>query len=68
MTAEKIRGVNLGNWLVLERWMEPELFRDTDAEDETWLRRLLPAKELERRLKEHRESWCSPPLTRKLSR
>ena len=44
MTAEMIRGVNLGNWLVLERWMEPELFRGTDAEDETWLRRLLPAK------------------------
>ena len=59
MTAEKIRGVNLGNWLVLERWMEPELFRGTDAEDETWLRRLLPAKELERRLKEHRESWIT---------
>ena len=40
--STKIRGVNLGNWLVLERWMEPELFRETDAEDETWLRRLLP--------------------------
>ena len=59
MTAEKIRGVNLGNWLVLERWMEPELFRGTDAEDETWLRRLLPAEELEQRLREHRESWVT---------
>ncbi|MBQ7534744.1 MAG: cellulase family glycosylhydrolase [Stomatobaculum sp.] len=39
--------------------MEPELFRDTDAEDETWLRRLLPAEELERRLKKHRDSWIT---------
>ncbi len=54
---KKIRGVNLGNWLVLERWMEPELFRGTDAEDETWLRRLLPVEELKQRLAEHRDSW-----------
>ena len=30
-----IKGVNLGNWLVLEKWMSPELFAGTDAEDET---------------------------------
>ena len=45
---EKIRGVNLGNWLVLEKWMEPENFAGTDAEDETWLARKLPREELER--------------------
>ena len=55
--STKIRGVNLGNWLVLERWMEPELFRGTDAEDETWLRRLLPERELRPRLRAHRDSW-----------
>lgn len=27
-------GVNLGGWLVLERWMTPSLFAGTDAEDE----------------------------------
>ncbi|MDY5113881.1 MAG: hypothetical protein SPE66_09255 [Bilifractor sp.] len=32
-------GVNLGNWLVLEKWMSPEMFDGTDAEDETWLNR-----------------------------
>ena len=26
-----ITGVNLGNWLVLEKWMSPELFAGTDA-------------------------------------
>ena len=30
-----IKGVNLGNWLVLEKWMSPGLFAGTEAEDET---------------------------------
>lgn len=29
-----IEGVNLGAWLLLERWMTPSLFKGTDAEDE----------------------------------
>ena len=29
-----LRGVNLGGWLVLERWMTPGLFSGTEAEDE----------------------------------
>ncbi len=31
-----IKGVNLGNWLVLEKWMSPSLFAGTDAADEGW--------------------------------
>lgn len=27
-------GVNLGGWLVIEKWMTPSLFRDTEAVDE----------------------------------
>ena len=30
----KVKGVNLGNWLVLEKWMSSELFHGTEAEDE----------------------------------
>ncbi len=26
-----INGVNLGNWLVLEKWMSPDLFAGTTA-------------------------------------
>ncbi len=29
-----MNGVNLGGWLVLERWMTPSLFEGTDAQDE----------------------------------
>ena len=34
---EKIRGVNLGNWLVLEKWMSEHLYFGTTAMDETYL-------------------------------
>lgn len=30
----KLRGVNLGGWLVLERWITPSLFEGTGAQDE----------------------------------
>ena len=34
-----VKGVNLGNWLVLEKWMSPALFEGTTAEDEYHLPR-----------------------------
>ncbi|GAB4270573.1 MAG: cellulase family glycosylhydrolase [Methylomicrobium sp.] len=33
--AKKLRGVNLGGWLVLEKWMTPSLFEGLAAVDET---------------------------------
>ena len=33
--AKKLRGVNLGGWLVLEKWMTPSLFQGLQALDET---------------------------------
>jgi len=30
----ELRGVNLGSWLVLERWMAPDVYDGTDAPDE----------------------------------
>ncbi len=33
--GKKIRGVNLGSWLVIEKWMAPSLFDGLDATDET---------------------------------
>lgn len=34
MDESKLRGVNFGGWLVLERWITPSLFEGTDAKDE----------------------------------
>jgi glucan 1,3-beta-glucosidase len=33
--GQKLRGVNLGGWLVLEKWMTPSLFEGLQATDET---------------------------------
>ena len=43
---DKIIGTNLGNWLVLEKWMQPFIFQGTGAEDETWLNRNVPNEKL----------------------
>ena len=37
MGLNYIKGVNLGNWLVLEKWMNPALFDGTTADDEYYL-------------------------------
>lgn len=31
---ERIDGVNLGNWLVLEKWMDPKPFTRSAEDDE----------------------------------
>ncbi|EEB06132.1 glucan 1,3-beta-glucosidase [Schizosaccharomyces japonicus yFS275] len=33
-SSDKVRGVNLGGWLVLESWITPSLFSDTSVSDE----------------------------------
>jgi glucan 1,3-beta-glucosidase len=54
-----IKGVNLGNWLVLEKWMSPDLFAGTDAEDETQLCSDLEDVAKRERLTVHRDSYVT---------
>ena len=54
-----IKGVNLGNWLVLEKWMSPALFDGTTAEDEYYLPRQLSREAYEARIKMHRSEYIS---------
>ena len=54
-----VKGVNLGNWLVLEKWMSPALFEGTDAEDEYYLPRRLSKEVYEARIKIHRAEYIS---------
>lgn len=56
---ETIRGVNLGNWLVLEKWMQPAFFEGTGAEDEVWLNRKLPAEVLAPKMRKHRDTYVT---------
>ena len=53
---DKIRGVNLGNWLVLEKWMNEPFFEGTGAEDEVWLVRKTDPDTLARKMKEQRDT------------
>lgn len=56
MTRKIVRGVNLGGWLVLEKWMTPSLFAGTDAVDEyTFMQAPDAAKKLER----HRKTFIT---------
>lgn len=49
-----LRGVNLGGWLLLEKWMTPTLFKGTDAGDEyTFMQTDGAAEKIER----HRQTF-----------
>lgn len=56
---EKLRGVNLGGWLALEKWMDEELFSGTDAMDETYLCIELGKERAKERLKVHRDEFIT---------
>lgn len=51
-----MKGVNLGTWLVLERWLIPSVFEGTDAEDEYTFMQQPGAKE---RITTHRETFIT---------
>ena len=55
----KIKGVNLGNWLVLEKWMSPALFEGTTAEDEYYLPTQLDLAVYEARIRQHRAEYIT---------
>jgi glucan 1,3-beta-glucosidase len=60
MQARNIaKGVNLGNWLVLEKWMSPELFDGTSAADEVHLWTELDEIAKQERFKVHRDSYIT---------
>lgn len=56
---DKLRGVNLGNWLVLEKWMSESLFSGTTAMDETYLCIELGHERASERLKVHRDEFIT---------
>jgi aryl-phospho-beta-D-glucosidase BglC (GH1 family) len=51
----QIKGVNLGNWLVLEKWMSSELFYGITGEDEEDFYSMLSPEEAKLRIRMHRE-------------
>ena len=61
--AERIDGVNLGNWLVLEKWMDPKPFTRSAEDDEIWMHRthvsLWSERNLAEELRRHRETYIT---------
>lgn len=64
MRRQTIEGVNLGGWLVLERWMTPSVFENTDAQDEFTLSQI-PG--IRKRIERHRNSFMTEEDWRWLS-
>ena len=58
-SGQPVRGVNLGGWLVLEKWMKPSLFSGMRAKDETSWCVELGREEASRRLREHWDTWIT---------
>jgi glucan 1,3-beta-glucosidase len=58
-TGTRLRGVNLGGWLVLEKWITPSLFQGLQAFDETSYCVELGKAEATRRLHQHWESFIT---------
>lgn len=54
--VEFLRGVNLGGWLVLEKWMTPSLFAGTGAVDEYTFMQTAGAKE---KIEHHRRTFIT---------
>ncbi|MFZ2590504.1 MAG: cellulase family glycosylhydrolase [Leuconostoc citreum] len=54
-----IKGVNLGGWLVLEKWMTPQLFSNVAAEDEYYLPRDLNPETYQARIDMHRANFIT---------
>ena len=59
MDLNYITGVNLGNWLVLEKWMNPALFDGTTADDEYYLPTQLDPAVYEARIRTHRAEYIN---------
>jgi len=55
-STKTFEGVNLGGWLLVERWMNPTLFKGTDAEDEY---SLMQTKDGATRIEAHRKSFIT---------
>ncbi|CAG8671851.1 13053_t:CDS:2, partial [Ambispora leptoticha] len=69
---EKIRGVNLGGWLVLEPWITPSLFDQfltsaRPAVDEWTFTQVLGPIEAKRQLTRHWETWVTECDIKRLS-
>lgn len=65
--AEKIRGVNLSGWFILEPWVTPSLFVATGASNDIELQQALGTTVYNDRLREHFETFIGEEDFRRMS-
>jgi glucan 1,3-beta-glucosidase len=63
-STERMRGVNIGSWLVLEYWMTPDIFAGTGAKDQITFDATPGA---QAKLKKHWETFFTEDDVKKLS-
>ena len=56
MTRKALHGVNLGGWLIIEKWMTPGLFADTSAQDEYTFMQTPGAR---KKIEQHRDTFIT---------
>lgn len=62
-----VRGVNLGGWLVLERWITPSVFSGVSAKDEYGLCKELGAEKSKELLERHRDVFITEEHIKRLA-
>ena len=65
--AERIRGVNLSGWFILEPWVTPSLFAATGASNDIELQQTLGATVYNERVREHYETFMSEADFKRMS-
>ena len=64
---EKIRGVNLSGWLILEPWITPSIFAATGASNDAELQQSLGDAVYSERLRQHLETFITEDDFRRIS-
>ena len=65
--AEKLRGVNLSGWFILEPWVTPSLFAATGASNDIELQQVLGTAVYNERLRQHYETFIGEDDFRRMS-
>lgn len=65
--AERIRGVNLSGWFILEPWVTPSLFAATGASNDSELQQALGPAAYNERVREHYETFMSEDDFKRMS-
>lgn len=65
--AERVRGVNLSGWFILEPWVTPSLFAATGASNDRELQQTLGAAVYNERVRQHYETFVGEDDFRRMS-